>query len=336
MLQYRFRLERLFEVPPSAFRPPPKVHSAVVRLVPRAAEELGALDDALFSGVVTRAFSTRRKTLRNALSGFISRPICRLGMDSTRRAETFPAATFVTIANRIARRPGLDRYRCCWQNMRYRMRKGRGDHMGLLDDLKKQAELVKTQQILQQNRAGETSVKLVEDKMKQTFQYVNDLLKQLGGGQADQSPVFSIPGVTDLKESQRLPSRSSTIGRKRIDDKEYFDTIHFFIKWARANTFVIDQATCRPAMQRIRETRCGSARSSSSRKRRRTPGAFVVGAKFIVPASVVTDIIIKADHEQGSAAFPGKEPVRSWAWSSIYDSRAGGERRDAGATSPRR
>jgi 16S rRNA (adenine1518-N6/adenine1519-N6)-dimethyltransferase len=107
MLQYRFRLERLLAVPPAAFQPRPQVSSAVVRLVPRPAEELGAVDAALFSRVVARAFSTRRKTIRNSLSEFISAAdMSDLGIDPARRAETFPPAAFVTIANAIARRSG--------------------------------------------------------------------------------------------------------------------------------------------------------------------------------------------------------------------------------------
>jgi len=101
MLQYRFRLERLFAVGPEAFRPPPKVHSAVVRLVPRAIPELQALDEAEFSRVVAKAFSMRRKTLRNALSGIVSEAnLLELGIDPGARAEALPVAAFVTIANR--------------------------------------------------------------------------------------------------------------------------------------------------------------------------------------------------------------------------------------------
>jgi 16S rRNA (adenine1518-N6/adenine1519-N6)-dimethyltransferase len=103
MLQYRFRLERLFEVPPGAFRPQPKVHSAVARLVPRAPEELGALSEDDFSRVVARAFSMRRKTLRNTLSGLISATeLADLGIDAGKRAQDLPVAAFVTIANRLA------------------------------------------------------------------------------------------------------------------------------------------------------------------------------------------------------------------------------------------
>ena len=102
MLQYRFRIERLFEVPPHCFRPAPKVRSAVVRLVPRPVEELDALSDTGFAQVVARAFSMRRKTLRNTLAGLISAAdLASLGVDPGRRAQELPVAAFVTIANRL-------------------------------------------------------------------------------------------------------------------------------------------------------------------------------------------------------------------------------------------
>jgi len=104
-LQYRFRLERLFTVAPGSFRPPPKVHSAVVRLVPRPSTELDAMNEAGFSKVVAQAFSMRRKTLRNNLSGLISASeLHDLGIDPGERAQTLSVAAFVTIANRVAHR----------------------------------------------------------------------------------------------------------------------------------------------------------------------------------------------------------------------------------------
>jgi 16S rRNA (adenine1518-N6/adenine1519-N6)-dimethyltransferase len=104
MLQYRFRLERLFGVPPDAFRPRPKIHSAVARLVPRPPEELNALSEAGFAKIVAQAFSMRRKTLRNTLSGLISATeLADLGVDPGKRAQSLPVAAFVTIANRLER-----------------------------------------------------------------------------------------------------------------------------------------------------------------------------------------------------------------------------------------
>jgi 16S rRNA (adenine1518-N6/adenine1519-N6)-dimethyltransferase len=69
MLQYRFVMERLLDVPPEAFDPPPKVDSAVVRLIPRPAAELSAHDEKQFATLVSAAFAQRRKMLRNSLQG---------------------------------------------------------------------------------------------------------------------------------------------------------------------------------------------------------------------------------------------------------------------------
>jgi 16S rRNA (adenine1518-N6/adenine1519-N6)-dimethyltransferase len=103
MLQYRFRVERLFEVLPQSFSPAPKVRSAVVRLVPRPDGELTALSHSGFARIVAQAFSMRRKTLRNTLAGSISaEELASLGIDPGRRAQELPIAAFVTIANRVA------------------------------------------------------------------------------------------------------------------------------------------------------------------------------------------------------------------------------------------
>ena len=171
--------------------------------------------------------------------------------------------------------------------------------MGLLDDLKKQADLVKTQQISQQTLQGDR-VKLVEDKMKQTFQYAHELLKQLGIVKPTSPLVYAIPGVTEFKN---LVFAESFIDyrKKKINDKEYFDTVHFFIKWAGPDTYTTDK-DMPPAMQRIREALWLSKVKFIEEEKKNAKG-FVVGAKFIVPASVLTDIIIKADHEQGRLHF---------------------------------
>lgn len=171
--------------------------------------------------------------------------------------------------------------------------------MGLLDDLKKQADLVKTQQISQQTLQGDR-LKLVEDKMKQTFQYAHELLKQLGIVKPTSPLVYSIPGVTEFRN---LSFAESFIDyrKKKISDKEYFDTVHFFIKWAGPDTYTTEK-DMPPAMQRIREALWLSKVKFIEEEKKNAKG-FVVGAKFIVPASVLTDVIFKADHEQGKLNF---------------------------------
>jgi len=70
MLQHDFEAELLFDVPPTAFNPPPKVESAVIRLIPKVPAPI--LDYAIFSDIVREAFQYRRKTLRHALGKYFT------------------------------------------------------------------------------------------------------------------------------------------------------------------------------------------------------------------------------------------------------------------------
>jgi 16S rRNA (adenine1518-N6/adenine1519-N6)-dimethyltransferase len=107
MLQYRYHMERLFIVPPGSFNPPPKVDSAIVRMIPvdfsRVRADAIASDPALFARVVTAAFSQRRKMLRNTLRDFISEAdLAALGITPTARAEDIAVADYVRLANTLA------------------------------------------------------------------------------------------------------------------------------------------------------------------------------------------------------------------------------------------
>jgi 16S rRNA (adenine1518-N6/adenine1519-N6)-dimethyltransferase len=99
MLQFRYRVERLFNVAPGAFTPAPKVHSSVIRLVPRGRAELASEDIGAFSQVVTAAFGQRRKTLRNALASVLNEDaVRRAGVDPGARGETLDVAAFARLA----------------------------------------------------------------------------------------------------------------------------------------------------------------------------------------------------------------------------------------------
>lgn len=103
MLACSMQVERLFDVPPEAFRPPPRVQSGVVRLVPRQ-RPLDIADEAVFAALVTGAFSRRRKTLRNALSDWLgAEAIAEEGIDPTLRPERLAPEEFARLANRAAR-----------------------------------------------------------------------------------------------------------------------------------------------------------------------------------------------------------------------------------------
>lgn len=102
-LQYRFDMEKILDVPAEAFRPAPKVRSAVVRLTPREAGSPRARDERLFAQTVLAAFSQRRKTLRNTLGGELSpSDFEALAIDPQARAQTLSVADFVRIADHRA------------------------------------------------------------------------------------------------------------------------------------------------------------------------------------------------------------------------------------------
>jgi len=101
MLQTRFAMAKLFRVAPGAFRPPPKVDSAVVRLVPLARAERPLVDRAVLASVVVRAFSARRKMLRNAL-GLQAGDFAALDIDPGLRPENLSPADYVRIAQYLA------------------------------------------------------------------------------------------------------------------------------------------------------------------------------------------------------------------------------------------
>lgn len=102
MLQYRFDMEKLFDVPAAAFDPVPKVESAVVRLMPHSPLPHPARDEAVFGSVVARAFAQRRKTLRNTLKGVMAADdFTRLEIDPGARAQELSVADFVRIADAV-------------------------------------------------------------------------------------------------------------------------------------------------------------------------------------------------------------------------------------------
>ncbi|MGQ0577409.1 MAG: 16S rRNA (adenine(1518)-N(6)/adenine(1519)-N(6))-dimethyltransferase RsmA [Betaproteobacteria bacterium] len=105
MLQYRWGIESLFDVPPTAFHPQPEVWSSVVRMTPHAILPHRASDESLFADVVTRAFGQRRKTLRNALRELLeARELEQLGIEAGARGETLGVPQFVRIANYLEER----------------------------------------------------------------------------------------------------------------------------------------------------------------------------------------------------------------------------------------
>lgn len=105
MTQYFCQVFPVLEVPPHAFKPAPKVDSAVVRLIPHPSKPAVAKDFKLFSQITTSAFNQRRKTIRNALGNYFSiENLSSLNIDPNLRAENLSVADFVILTNWLADR----------------------------------------------------------------------------------------------------------------------------------------------------------------------------------------------------------------------------------------
>lgn len=100
MTQYYCNVEYLFTVKPEAFRPAPKVNSAVVRLLPRENQCIRASDTDKLSALVKQAFSQRRKTLRNNLKTLLSsEQIASVDVDPGIRPETVSVEQYIQLTN---------------------------------------------------------------------------------------------------------------------------------------------------------------------------------------------------------------------------------------------
>ena len=96
MLQWRYDIESVLDVPPEAFEPPPRVDSAVVRMQPRVPAP--EVDAALLGELVTVAFSQRRKLLRHTLGRWLEQRRSTAPFDLQRRAEEVPVADYLALA----------------------------------------------------------------------------------------------------------------------------------------------------------------------------------------------------------------------------------------------
>jgi 16S rRNA (adenine1518-N6/adenine1519-N6)-dimethyltransferase len=109
MLQYRFHMEKMLDVPPESFRPAPKVDSAIVRMIPLPASEIEVCNEKLFAAIVKMAFGQRRKTLRNTLRSYLSEEdFEKLGINAQLRAENLAVSDFIKLSNYLDQRPAKD------------------------------------------------------------------------------------------------------------------------------------------------------------------------------------------------------------------------------------
>jgi hypothetical protein len=178
--------------------------------------------------------------------------------------------------------------------------------MGLLDDLKKQAEQVKTQQLSEQALRAE-SLKLVEQKMKQAFQYVHELLKQLAVLKPVNPTLFAMPGIADLKDLQYIESFID-YRKTSLHDTEVFDLITFYIRWGVPGKIVVER-DMPAAAQKARDVLYGGG-IKFTEEELKNERRVAVGWRLTADSSLVTDVRIKADHRQARLQMNSRNLLR--------------------------
>lgn len=100
MVQARCQVEQLFDIPPGAFTPPPRVESSLLQLIPISSTGCHIQDPEIFARLVAQAFNQRRKTIRNSLKELVDEvSLARAGIDATVRAENLTVTDYINLAN---------------------------------------------------------------------------------------------------------------------------------------------------------------------------------------------------------------------------------------------
>ena len=178
--------------------------------------------------------------------------------------------------------------------------------MGLLDDLKKQAEVVKSQQ-LDQNALQVDRLKAVEGGMKQTFGYLGELFKQLAVVKPQHPMAFPVSGMGDVGGMCFVESFID-YRKKRIDDVEYFDHISFYIKWQRPDSPSIESdmlGTIQKARDALNQHKLKFTEESF--KNAKGAAAIRLSAQVVM----ISHVTITADHAQGRLMIAATNVLRT-------------------------
>ena len=179
--------------------------------------------------------------------------------------------------------------------------------MGLLDDLKKKAESVRTQDNFQRTVQTE-NIAVVEDAMRRTFRYLHDLLEQLKVIKPTNPIVYSLHGIGEMRD---LGFSDSSIDyrTKKVADKEHYERVELYLVWSSPTDLVVARDMPQTA-EKVRDIlRAANVRFKEDEKK----GAMgtVVLTKFSIPKTVRADVSIRADYDKRRLAVVTKNLLRT-------------------------
>jgi hypothetical protein len=178
--------------------------------------------------------------------------------------------------------------------------------MGLLDDLKRQADMVRTHDSLQRSNLQENS-RVVDEAMHRTFLYLLELFKQLEVLKPANPTVYEIEGVGTLKDLKYVSGFVDPRKRK-FADRDVYDYMDFYVKWAAPASMVVERDMPH-TIKKVRDMLWHS-NIKFTEVETKTDFGSVGKCKFTIPAALTVNFTLKADIEGRRLLFYGKNALR--------------------------
>lgn len=178
--------------------------------------------------------------------------------------------------------------------------------MGLLDDLKKQADQIRTQDSLQKSNLQE-NVRVVDEAMHRTFLYLLELFKQLEVLKPENGVAYHIETVGTLR-GMKYVSGFVDPRKKKFAERDVYDYMDFYVKWAAPNALVIERDmphTIAKVRDMLWATNIKFAEAET-----KTQYGSVSKVKFTIPVALTVNFTLKADHEGRRLLFYGKNALK--------------------------
>jgi len=178
--------------------------------------------------------------------------------------------------------------------------------VGLLDDLKKKADALQTQQ-LTQDQLRQADAEMVDKALRQTFRYLDELLKQLAVIKPENASTFSLPALGDMK-GLRFEESFVNYRTRREGGREVFDYVSLFIKWAGATNMTVVR-DLPPAIEKLRR-QLDEYNLKFDVKEDFNERRSITKATFSIPCRVRSDVEIKGLYGQGKLRIEAKNLLR--------------------------
>lgn len=178
--------------------------------------------------------------------------------------------------------------------------------MGLLDDLKRQADMVRTHDSLQRSNLQD-NVRVVDEAMHRTFLYLLELFKQLEVLKPANPTLYDIEGVGVLKDL-RYVSGFVDPRKRKFADREIYDYMDFYVKWAGPNTLVVERDMPH-TIKKVRDM-LWLSNIKFTEVETKTQFGSVGKCRFSIPVALSVNFTLKADIEGRRLLFYGKNALR--------------------------